>query len=256
MIRQINLLVICITMLSPSIAQEMADKYYDPVEMAKAREQLRNHHGGQPTFLVMGERVEYQSHEGESLFNWDAQAWYGNDLNKFWMKSEGEYFLEEEKLEEFELQGLYSRAISPFWDLQAGVRHDVKPDPSRTYGVIGLQGLAPYWFEIDVASFISNKGDVSFRLEGEYEIRIRQKLILQPRIEANFSLSNDVASGIGSGVSSFEAGFRLRYEITKEIAPYLGINWSRAFGETADIIRAEGEENENLSLVAGIRFWY
>lgn len=253
---RISVLSLCFVALSPIMAQDMADNYYDPVEMERARKNLRLHHGGQPAYLVMGEHTEFQSNGGDSLYFWDAQAWYGNDSNKFWLKSEGEYLLEQEGLDEFEIQGLYSGAIAPFWDVQVGIRHDIKPNPSRTYAVVGVQGLAPYWFEIDFASFLSNKGDLSFRLEGEYEIRIRQRLILQSSVQSNFSVSDDVRSGLGSGISGLEIGLRLRYEITKEIAPYIGINWSRAFGETADIIQAGGDENEALSLVAGIRFWY
>lgn len=256
MIRQICLLIVASLVFSSIRAQEMADKYYDPVEMAKARKHLRKHHGGQPSYLIMGERAEFQSNEGISAYIWENQGWYGTDSDKFWIKSEGEYLSGQGKLAEVELQGLYSRAISPFWDIQAGIRHDIKPTPDRTYGVIGFQGLAPYWFEIDIASFVSNKGDVSFRFEGEYEIRIRQKLILQPRIEANFSLSDDRAIGIGSGISGLETGLRLRYEFTKEIASYVGVNWLRAFGETSDLIRADNDKVERLSFVAGLRFWF
>lgn len=255
--RQAIFILIGFVLVSLSVqAQNAADQYYDPEEMAAVRAAEKHHHGGTPTYYLLADRFEYQSNRGEPTTIWDAQGWYGTDLNKFWLKSEGEYLFEDDVVEEAEVQGLYSRAFHSFWDFQAGVRHDITPNPSRTYAVIGLQGLAPYWFEIDLASFLSNKGDVSIRLEAEYEIRLQQRLILQPRIEANVAFSDDEDVGVASGFSSFEAGIRLRYEITQEIAPYFGINWTRSFGETADLIRGEGEKNERLSFVAGVRFWY
>ncbi len=136
-------------------AQNAADEFYDADEMAKARAALKSGHGSQINSLILGERFEYQSNHGEALAVWEAQGWIGNDIEKFWVKTEGEYELDEGRFEEAEVQALYSRAVSPFWDLQIGVRHDIKPDPSRTYAVIGAQGLAPHWFELDGQLFLS-----------------------------------------------------------------------------------------------------
>ncbi len=228
----------------------------DEYVLDMARKQTRHHHGGQNFLFALADRLEYQSNEGESLIVWDAQAWYGGDINKFWLKTEGHYENENAEVEEAEIQALYSRAIASYWDLQAGLRYDNSPGPDRSHLVLGVQGLAPYWFEVDAVGFISDKGDVSFRVEVEYEILLTQRLILQPRVELNAALQDDIATGTGSGIGSIETGFRLRYEIAREFAPYIGINWARSFGDTADFRIANGEQVEQLSLVAGIRFWY
>jgi copper resistance protein B len=154
------------------------------------------------------------------------------------------------------LQALYSRAISPHWDLQAGVRHDIKPNPSQTYVVIGMQGLAPYWFELDSALFLSEDADISVRVEAEYEFRLTQRLLLQPRLELNIAFSEDAEIGVGAGLSNSELGLRLRYEITREFAPYIGVSWAHAYGKTEKLQRAAGEDSNQLSFVAGLRFWF
>jgi copper resistance protein B len=241
---------------SYATAQSAADAFYDPAEMAKARSQLHHNNGGQINTLVIGERLEYQSNDGDALAVWEGHGWVGSDLNKFWVKTEGEYVTDGDHLEEAELQALYSRAIKPFWDLQAGVRYDFRPNPSRSYAVVGVTGLAPYWFELDSALFLSEEGDVSARLEVEYELLITQRLILQPRVELNGAFSNDKEIGVGSGLSTADAGVRLRYEVIREFAPYVGLSWSRSFGNTQDFQRAAGEDVSQWSLVAGVRFWY
>lgn len=233
-----------------------ADDYYDPDEMAAARKAARHHHGGMTAFFIQADRLEYQSHDGDPLLLWDAQGWFGGPLNKIWIKTEGEYLADADVLEEAEIQALYSRAITPYFDLQAGVRYDFEPDPSRAYGVIGLQGLAPQWFELDAAAFFSSEGDISARIEAEYEILLTQRLVLQPRAELNFAVQDVEELGIGSGLSTAEAGLRLRYEIRREFAPYIGVAWNWKVGETADFARADGEDTDNVSFVAGLRFWY
>lgn len=239
-----------------SFAQNAADEFYDPEEMAKARATLKSGHGSQINTLILGERFEYHSNDGEALAVWEAQGWIGGDIEKFWLKTEGEYETDEGGFEEAEVQALYSRAVSPFWDIQAGLRHDLKPSPSRTYAVVGAQGLAPYWFELDGQLFLSDEGDLSARLEIEYEFRLSQKWMLQPRVEINAAFSDDEEIGVGSGLSNAEAGLRLRYELSREFAPYLGVSWNSAFGGTADFIRAEGSDTDQLSWVAGVRFWF
>lgn len=212
---------------------------------------------GEPLqYLVLADRLEYQTNEGDALFLWDAQGWLGGDYNKLWVKTEGEYLFGGNRFEEAETQALYSRAIARYWDVQAGVRQDFKPDPSRTYGVIGLQGLAPYWFEVDSAFFVSDKGDVTARIEAEYDLLFTQRLILQPRAELNFAFQDVEELGIGSGLSTAELGLRLRYEIRRELAPYIGVSWTRSIGNTADFARSDGEDPGKLSFVAGIRLWF
>ncbi|MEQ9145619.1 MAG: copper resistance protein B [Parvibaculaceae bacterium] len=218
--------------------------------------QARAAEGEELYSLVLVDRLEYQTNEGDDLLLWDAQGWIGGDYNKFWVKTEGEYLFDGDAFEKAELQGLYSRAIARYWDLQVGVRHDFEPDPSRTFGVIGVQGLAPYWFEIDAAAFVSEDGDVEARIEAEYDLLITQRLIAQPRAELNFAFQDIEELGIGSGLSTAELGFRLRYEIRREIAPYIGVSWTRAVGDTADFARNEGEDVSSVSFVAGIRLWF
>lgn len=185
---------------------------------------------------------------------WDAQAWVGQDLNKLWIKTEGEYV--DDDIEEAEIQLLYSRAIAPYWDAQIGWRHDIKPKPTRYWLAIGVQGLAPYYFETDIALFVGEGGIVGLRAEIEYELLLTQKWILTPEIEANFFNKNDQDVGLGSGLSDLEIGLRLRYEIRREFAPYIGVEWGKQFGNTADFARQDGESTSDTKWVAGIRFWF
>jgi copper resistance protein B len=236
-------------------AQNAADAYYDPQAMAAARAALKEHHGNQVNSLLIAERLEYLAADDEDALVWEAQGWVGTDMDKLWVKTEGEH-VDGEGTEEAELQLLYSRAVSPFWDLQAGARQDLQPSPNRSHLVIGAQGLAPYWFEVDTALFLSDEGKLSARLEAEYELRLTQRLILQPRIELNFAASADEAVGIGKGFFDSVAELRLRYEVRREFAPYLGISWGGDFGDTAKLVEAAAEDPRGLAVVAGFRVWF
>jgi len=237
---------------APALAQEVVDAE----ATAAVRHHMQKHHGGGVLTYVEGERFEYQSNAGDPLFLWDAQGFAGGDVNKVWVKTEGAYDFSADAFEEAEVQGLFSRAIGSFWDLQAGVRHDFAPFHDRTYGVIGAQGLSPYLFEIDAAVFVSFDGDVTSRLEAEYELLLTQRLILQPRAELNFAFEDVPALDTGSGLSTAEAGLRLRYEIRREFAPYVGVAWEKSLGDTADFARAAGKDPSAVSFVAGLRFWF
>jgi copper resistance protein B len=155
-----------------------------------------------------------------------------------------------------ELQALYSRAVSTFFKVNLGVRRDVRPQPGRSFAVVGLEGVAPYLFELDAQVFASDDGDLSARLEAEYEILLSQRLILQPRTEIDVAAHEVSELGIGTGLNTVEAGLRLRYEIAREFAPYIGVAWKRKFGETEDFARDEGETVSSTSLVAGVRVWF
>lgn len=238
---------------SPAYA---ADAVFGAEPMAEAREELRETHGDMRAYRVGVDQLEVSLRDGRDGYAWeDLHFWYGGDIDRLWIKSEGEGEFGG-PVERAEVQALWSRAISPFFDLQAGVRHDFRPDPERTYLVLGVQGLAPYWFEVDGAVFISHRGDVTGRFEGEYDQRITQRLILQPRLELDLSLQDIPELGIGSGLSSAEAGLRLRYEIVPEVAPYVGVQYERAFGDTARFSRAAGEDVGGWSLVMGVRAWF
>ena len=232
-----------------------ADTLFDPALMAAAREDLRAENGEFRSWWVMADQWETRIRDGEEEYLWDAQGWYGGDFNKLWVKTEGEGGFGESP-EEVELQALWSRAILPWWDFQAGVRHDFRPGPERTHLVVGLQGLMPYQFEVDAAAFLSEDGDLSARLEAEYDQRITQRLILQPRLEFELAGQDVPELGIGSGLSSGELGLRLRYEFAREFAPYVGVEYERYFGDTADFARAAGEERSGWSFLLGLRIWF
>lgn len=232
-----------------------ADLVYGAEEMAEAREMLREEHGSIETFKLLIDQAEAKIGDGRDGYGLDAQAWYGGDIDKIWLKSEGEGRFGE-KPEKVEVQALWSHAVDPWFDLQIGLRHDFRPDPERTHLVLGAQGLAPFWFEVDGALFLSDKGEVTARAEAEYDLRLTQKLILQPRVELELSAQAVPEIGLGSGLTSGEIGARLRYEIIPEFAPYVGVEYERAFGGTADFARAQGEDAGGLSLVLGVRTWF
>ena len=233
---------------APVLAQTQADAYYDPAEMQAARDALRHSHGAAINWMVLGERLEYDI-DDESVLVWEGQGWVGGDINKVWFKTEGE--AEDGGVEDFELQALYSRAIASFWDVQVGLRQDFEP-ASRNWGVVGVQGLAPYWFELDAALFVSEEGDVATRIEAEYDLRLTQRLILQPRLELNAALTRDDTAGVGSGLTTSQFGLRLRYEFRREFAPYLGFAWSRAHGDTRQL----ADRPDRNSVLLGLRFWF
>ena len=231
-----------------------ADAIWGKEAMAASRDALRREHGDFPVLWLQGDRMEAQVREGTDAYLWDIQGYYGDPTERLWFKSEGEGEFGG-KPDDAEVQALYAKAIAPFWDVQAGVRHDFA-GPDTTHAVIGVQGLAPYLFEIDAALFLSTRGDVTARIEAEVDQRITQRLILQPRVEANLALQGIPQLGIGAGLDQIEVGARLRYEFAREFAPYIGIEQSWRTGESADFARARGEDPSVTSLVAGIRFWF
>lgn len=191
--------------------------------------------------------------EGQPLA-WEIQGWLGYDLQKLVVKTDGERINGE--TENAELQLLYSQAISPYWDLQTGVRHDFQPAPNQSWAVIGTQGLAPYFFETDISFAISDSGQTNLRLSAEYELMLTQRWVLSPEVEINLFGKDDASRGIGQGLSDMEAGIRLRYEVRREFAPYIGINWEKKWGNTADYAREEGEATRDSQFVLGIRAWF
>ncbi|WP_380871952.1 copper resistance protein B [Sphingomonas sp. DBB INV C78] len=239
----------------PPPSDHYADRVFPPDEMARARSALTREHGGTSTYQVMLNLAEYQVRDGRDGYRWDGEAWFGGDINRLTLKSEGEGSLGN-GVDGAEVQALYSRALDAYWNLQAGVRHDFQPKPSRTYATIGIEGLAPYWFEVEGALFLSDKGDVLARAEGYYDQRITQRLILQPRVELNFAAQDVPENRIGSGLSNAELGLRLRYEIRREFAPYVGISHEWKVGDTARYARADGERTRATSFVFGIRTWF
>lgn len=232
-----------------------ADRQFSPEEMTRARRQMMREEGGQTFSQVMFNLAEVQVREGRNVYAWEGEAWFGGDINRVTLKTEGEGALRG-GLEAAEVQALYSRAIGPYFNFQAGIRYDIKPNPSRTYAVIGFEGLAPYWFEVEGAVFLSDKGDLLGRFGGYYDQRLTQRLVLQPRVEFNFAAQDVPENRIGAGLSDAQLGVRLRYEITRQFAPYVGISYEAKTGQTARYARADGDDPTSTSFVAGIRIWF
>lgn len=205
-------------------------------------------------FKVMLDQLEVRVTDGDDALALDAEAWLGKDLNKLWLKAEGERV--NGTTEDAEIQLLYSRAVAAFWDFQVGWRGDLRPEPDRNWLAVGFTGLAPYFFEVDAAIFIGDSGRTAARVELEYEVLFSQRLILTPEFEANAYGEKDVERGIGSGFSDIEIGLRLRYEIRREIAPYIGLNWWKKLGDTADLAEEAQQDTDDLQITLGLRAWF
>jgi len=205
--------------------------------------------------LVSVDLAEYRLVDGRDGFRWDGEARYGGDVDRIAFKTEGEVALGR-RAEEIEVQALWSHAIDPWFDFQLGLRHDIRPDPSRTYLAAGVEGILPYWPELEATAFLSDKGDLTAEITVEYDMRITPRLILQPRIEATLAAQDVPAQAIGAGLSDVDLGLRLRYRITPEIAPYVGVGWTRRIGTAARFARAEGDDPNQAALLLGVRAWF
>ena len=185
---------------------------------------------------------------------WEGIAWFGTDTDRLWLRSEGERL--GGHTESADLEMLYGRSVSPWWDVVAGLKQDFKPGNARTWAAFGVQGLAPYRFEVSATAYVGEGGQVAVNLEAEYTMRITNRLILQPLVEVDIAAKDDPEYGLGRGVSGVEAGLRLRYEASRRFAPYVGMVHERALGDTADLRRAEGESTRDTRVVAGVRIWF
>jgi copper resistance protein B len=233
-----------------------ADAVFGAEPMAAAREELRDTHGDLRTYKVFADELEVRLQDGSDGYAWEDVGFrYGGDIDRLWVKSEGEGTFGG-SLESGDVQALWSHAVDPWFEVQAGLRLNFGEGPERPHLVLGVQGLAPYRFEVDAAAFLSAQGDVTGRIEVEYDQRITERLILQPRVEAELSAQDVPELRIGSGLLRSEAGLRLRYEIAREFAPYVGVQYEHAFGDTADFQRAAGDDAGGWSLVAGVRIWF
>ena len=232
-----------------------ADRYFGAEAMAAAEAAMMAGHGAAARYSkVAFDLAEYQFQDGKDGYRWEAEAWFG-DLDRLVIKSKGEGVFGE-GLDHGEAQVLYAKALDPWWNLQAGVRQDLAPGPVRTHATLGVEGRAPYQFEVQAALFLSHRAELTARVEGSYDQRITQRLILQPRAELDLSAQDIADYHLGSGLTSAELGLRLRYEIRREFAPYLGVSWTRAIGETADMARAGGEPVSSTSFVVGLKSWF
>ena len=204
--------------------------------------------------FVLFDQLEWQTLETGDGVSWDAKGWVGRDRDRLWFRAEGE--TEDERLGDAEAHLFYGRAFARWWDVVVGIRQDVRPGPAQTWVAFGLQGLAPYWFEVEATGYVSEGGQTAARLEVEYELLVTNRLVLQPLVEANLYGKSNAARGVGAGLSSIEAGLRMRYEFRRELAPYVGVTWHNTFGETNDLAEDMGDAAAGPRFVAGLRLWY
>ena len=235
--------------------ENAADLHFGESAMSLARRELGRTHGDLPAYRVLFDRAEARLRDGADSYLIDAQAWYGGDIDKLWLKAEGNGTFGG-GFEGAEVQALWSHAIGPWFDLQAGAKYDVGRGDDRVHAVLGVQGLAPYWIEVEAAALLSDRGDVTARIEAEHDARITQRLILQPRLELHLALQDIPEARVGAGLATGSLGARLRYQVTPLFAPYVGIEYDRAFGETRDRMAAAGEDVGGVSVIAGVRTWF
>lgn len=205
---------------------------------------------------VLLNQNELRTGNGVTTYRWDGEAWYGGNLNQIWFRSEGKLNTGNGKFNDTEVQALYSRAFTRYFDFQTGVRLDVQPTPVRGWLAFGVDGLAPFSWEIGAFGFVSDGGHAAARFDGYHDINLTQRLIAQPQFEINFYSKNDARRAIGSGLSNLDTGLRLRYEIQRQFAPYIGITYEKKFGQTADYARQMGASVEDFRIALGIRAWF
>lgn len=206
------------------------------------------------TSMVLFDQLEYRNTAEGNALVWDAEGWYGGDTNKVWLRSEGERVAVTTQNARADL--LWDHTFARWWSVQAGGRQDFGAGPGRTWAAVGVRGLAPYWFSTEATFYVGEQGRTAVRLKSEYELLLTQRLILQPEGEANLYGKSDPARKLGSGLSDLELGLRLRFEVRREFAPYIGIVWSRQFAGTADRVREFGGNPSDVQFVAGVRAWF
>jgi copper resistance protein B len=211
-------------------------------------------HDRKANYFVLFDQLELQPDRHVTVANWDTKGWVGGDIHRLWFRTEGD--IEDGRLEKSQTHLLYGRSFSRWWDFVVGASQDVRPGPTQTWAAVGIQGLAPHWFEVEATAHIGGGGRFHARFEAEYELLITNRLVLQPLAEVELFAKSDSRRGVGPGLSTLETGARLRYEIRREFAPYIGVVWNSKFGETADFARTTGTEVRATRFVAGIRMWF
>lgn len=227
-----------------------------PADRAAAFPDVAGHavHDKSAHYFALLDRLEVQDADDGSAFAWEGLGWVGTDLNRMWTRTEGESV--DGNMESAEIEVFYGRAIARWWDAVVGIRNDFGDDPSQTFAAIGVIGMAPYKFEVDATAYVGQGGQTGARVEAEYDTLLTNRLILQWQVEADAYGKDDPRRGIGSGLSTVEAGLRLRYEFRREFAPYIGLVWERAYGGTADFRHLDGEDIDDTRFVAGLRIWF
>jgi copper resistance protein B len=211
-------------------------------------------HDNALNYNVVFDQLEWQAGEGANGLNVDTRGWIGRDRDRLWFRAEGDG--EGGRVGDAQTHVLYGRQFSRWWDVVAGVRQDFRPGSPQTWAAFGIQGLAPYWFEIEATGYVGASGRTHARFEVEYELLFTNRLVLQPLFEAEVFGKSDPDRGIGAGLSTTDLGFRLRYEFRREIAPYVGVTWRNKWGQTADFADAAGEDPGGARFVTGLRLWF
>jgi len=211
-------------------------------------------HDEAANYFVLFDQLEWQAGKGATGMSIDGRGWVGGDRDRLWFRTEGDG--DEGRVGEAQAHVLYGRQFSRWWDVVAGIRQDVRPGPAQTWAAFGVQGLAPYWFDVEATAYVGAAGRTRARLEIEYEILLTNRLVVQPLVEAEVVGKSDPERGIGAGLSTTDAGVRLRYEIRRELAPYVGVSWNTKWGKTADFARAAGARTGGARLVTGLRLWF
>jgi copper resistance protein B len=205
-------------------------------------------------YFVLFDQLEWQAGESANGLNLDTRGWVGRDRDRLWFRAEGDG--EGGRVDEAQAHVLYGRQFARWWDVVAGVRQDIRPGSPQTWAAFGIQGLAPYRFDIEATGYLGASGRTHARFEVEYELLVTNRLILQPLFEVEVFGKSDPDRGVGAGVSTTDLGFRLRYELKREIAPYVGVTWSNKWGQTADFADAAGEGTSGARFVTGLRLWF
>lgn len=211
-------------------------------------------HDSSVNYFLLADQLEWQKNNDPVGFNWDVSGWIGGDIDRLWIRSEGE--TSDGKAESAEVQALWGHAITPWWDVVAGARQDFRPGKPQTWLAAGLQGMALYNFETELTAFAGEKGRTALRLEADYDVLLTNRLILQPSFEASIYGKDDEARETGKGLSSTELSLRLRYEVKREFAPYVGVSWSQLYGNTADMAAREEEKDNEVRFLLGARMWF
>ncbi len=211
-------------------------------------------HDNAVSYFVLLDQLEWQTGNGASGLSIDSRGWVGQDRDRLWFRAEGDG--DDGRVGEAQTHVLYGRRFSRWWDWVAGVRQDFRPGPAQTWAAFGVQGLAPYWFEVEATAYVGASGRTHARFEVEYELLLTNRLILQPLLETEIFGKSDPERGVGAGLSTTDAGFRLRYEFKREAAPYIGVTWRNKWGKTADFAEAAGEETGGARFVTGLRLWF
>jgi copper resistance protein B len=231
----------------PPLTDDDRKAAFPDVEGHAVHDQAMNH-------FILFDQFEWQPAGDGNGLNVDGKGWIGRDRDRLWIRTEGE--TEGRRVDEAQAHVLYGRQLWRWWDLVGGIRQDVRPGPAQTWVAVGVQGLAPYWFAIEATAYFGTSGRTQARFEVEYELLLTNRLVLQPLLEVELFGKSDPVRGIGAGLSTTEAGLRIRYEFRREVAPYIGLIWRQRYGQTADFAESSGEVARGMQFVSGVRVWF